>query len=123
MNMTNVKHLFTKAYTLMKERESELTDYLFCCSKVPEPIIEIRYYRSKVRRSRTSQNPQFIESETGADFALALRINLPGVLKIERSILGQAKVIGKNSGAIEQNQLEALLSVGGAESAHTLCGV
>lgn len=111
------QHLFTKVYTLMRERQKELTDNLLCCSRVHDPVIELRYYKSKVKRSQNSKNPQFIESETGADFALALRIDLPGILRIERSVLGQAKVLDKKSTPINEDQLETILSVGGAESA------
>jgi len=114
---TQCQHLFTKIYTLMRGRQQELTEHLLCCSKVRDPVVELRYYRSPVRRSRSIKSPQFIESETGADFALTLQIDLPDILQAERSVLGQAKVLDSPSAQFNEDQLNKLLDVGGPESA------
>ena len=112
------QYLFTKMYTLMQERRRELTKNLLCCSKIKDPVVEIRYYRSRVKRTKTSERPQFIESETGADFALAIEVDLPGVIQVSRSILGQAKIIDNNeSTLIDKEQLDNLIETAGPESA------
>ena len=111
------QHLFTKIYTLMQERQNELTEHLLCCAKVSDPVIELRYYRSRIRKDKTSGDKQFVEKETGADFALTLGINLPGILQAERSVLGQAKVMKLPSIELDVNQMKTLLNVGGPESA------
>src|SRR6185369_7794365 len=66
------QYLFTKMYSVMQERASDLTEAVLCCSRIPDPVVELRYYRSRVKRSTKKPDPQFIEGETGADFALVL---------------------------------------------------
>ena len=87
------QYLFTKMYTLMQERQDEMTKAVLCCSRIPDPVVELRYYRSRVKRSKKQPDAQFIEGETGADFALVLDINFPGILQAQRSVLGQAKIL------------------------------
>ncbi len=110
-------HLFTKIYTLMEERQRELTANLLCCSRINNPVVELRYYRSKRYRKKSYDRPQFVEKETGADFALALRVDLPGTLQAERSVLGQAKISESPSVDFNLDQLDVLLQTGGSESA------
>lgn len=110
------QHLFTKLFTIMQQNTDELTEALLCCSKVPDPVLMLGYYRSRIRRSRTSADPQFIESETGADFALTLEVDLPNVLRANRSVLGQAKIIGPKPISIKKDQLRMILKVAGPES-------
>lgn len=110
---------FVKAYTLMRERERNarvLTSALLCCSKIADPVLVLRYYRSRVRRSSEREEPQFIESETGADFALTIQVNLPGVLRAERSVLGQGKILEQGTTSLDVSQLQTLLRVAGPES-------
>jgi hypothetical protein len=111
------QYLFTKMYTLMQERVNDLTHAILRCSKIPAPIVELRYYRSRIKRGRKQSNAQFIEGETGADFALVLDVNLPNVLQAQRSVLGQAKILDGSSLALDNEQLERILQVGGPESA------
>ena len=111
------QHLFTRIYTLMEDRRDELSSHLVCCSRIPDPVVELRYYRSRAKRDKSEGDPQFVEKETGADFALTLGIDLPGVLEAERSVLGQAKIIGSPSSALDIRQLDTLLAVAGSESA------
>jgi len=79
-------------------------------------MVEIRYYRSVPRRSHKLGGPQLVESETGADFALTLEVQVPGEISADRSILGQAKLVDKASFPIPSYQLEMLLKVAGPES-------
>ncbi len=111
------QYFFTKLFTAMRERQKELTENLLCCSMIPKPIVELRYYRSKIRRSQQNELPQFIERETGADFALTINVNLPKLLNSQRSILGQAKIMGSNGIKLDEDQLKQLLSIAGPESA------
>lgn len=116
--------LFTGIYTLMKYRQEEFTRHLLCCSKIPDPVVELRYYRSRVKRDRANGKPQFIEKETGADFALALQIDLPDLIQAERSVLGQAKILSDRVAHLNKCQLDKLLEVAGPESAaYMLWGV
>lgn len=111
------QHLFTKLYTLLASNQRELTRCLLCCSKIPEPILILRYYRSRVRRRQGMADAQFIESETGADFALCLQVDLPGMLQTQRMVLGQAKILDRHSSALNDEQLGKLLAAGGPEAA------
>jgi hypothetical protein len=111
------QYLFTKTYTLMQERHQQLTRHLLLCSKIPDPVVELRYYRSRRKRDQSAKDPQFVEKETGADFALTLNIDLPGVLQAERSVLGQAKIITPPSSSLDIHQLNNLLRQAGSESA------
>ena len=70
---TQCQHFFTKLYTLMQVNQDDLTKALLCCTRIADPVIEIRYYRSVPRRSQKRGGPQLVESETGADFALHAR--------------------------------------------------
>lgn len=114
---TQCQHLFTKIYTLMQERSDDLTKKVLCCSKIPDPVVELRYYRSRVKRSKEQLGVQFIEKETGADFVLIIDINFPGTFQAQRSVLGQAKILVKDNLVIDNKQLQQLLRVGGPESA------
>jgi hypothetical protein len=104
-------------YTLMQERADDLTEAVLCCSRIPAPVVELRYYRSRVKRVRKQSDPQFIEGETGADFALVLDVNFPSILQAQRSVLGQAKILDRSTLALDDEQLEQILRVGGPESA------
>lgn len=119
---TQCQHFFTKAFTLMKTREDDLTKALLCCSRVKDPIMEFRYYRSVPRRSRKRKSPQLVEGETGADFALTLGAEVPGEISADRSVFGQAKIIDNQSIPISAQQLDTLLSFAGPESATYRCG-
>lgn len=110
------QHLFSKMYALMQAGQRDLSNALLCCSRVPNPVVELRYYKSRVRRKKGGAKSQFVEKETGADFALTLRVDLPGVLQAERSVLGQAKILGRPSVELDIEQLDLLLKVAGAES-------
>ena len=114
---TQCQHFFTKAFSLMHENQAELTKALLCCSKIEDPVMEIRYYRSVPRRSRRQRNPQLVESETGADFAITLQANVPNKILADRSVFGQAKIIDNSGIQISGQQLDALLSFAGQESA------
>jgi hypothetical protein len=114
---TQCQHLFSKMYTIMQQRQEELSSALLCCSRIPDPVVELRYYRSQVRRDRQAERPQFVEKETGADFALALRVDLPEVLQAERSVLGQGKRLSPPSADLNVGQLRDLLDAAGPESA------
>ena len=111
------QYLFTNIYTVMQEREADLTEAVLCCSKIPDPVVELRYYRSRVKRSGEQPKAQFVEGETGADFALVLNVSFPNVLQAQRSILGQAKILDRASTQINSDQLKQILRVGGPESA------
>ena len=78
-------------------------------------MIEYRYYQSR-RRSKTGET-RFVEKETGADFALTVSVDLPGVVETQRSILGQGKVVRGATTPVDRKQLERLLTVAGSESA------
>jgi hypothetical protein len=110
------QHLFTKVYTLLQSRAGALSRMLLRSTNVRDPVVELRYYRSKVRRTRREPRAQFVEADTGADFAFTLAIDLPDLLKAERSVLGQAKILGDRGAAIEPEQLQQLRSVAGPES-------
>lgn len=114
---TQCQHFFTKAFTQMQMKQDELTKALLCCSKVQQPVLEIRYYRSVPRQSRKRRNPHLVESETGADFALTLQVDVPDDIFAERSVFGQAKLIDDQSIPIGAHQLNTLLSFAGPESA------
>jgi hypothetical protein len=111
------QYLFTRMYALMQERTNDLSKAVLCCSKIPDPVIELRYYRSRVKRSKNKSQPQFIEKETGADFALVLDVNFPGILQAQRSVLGQAKILKSSAAIIDDYQLERILQIAGPESA------
>lgn len=111
------QYLFTKMYTLMQGRQDDLTKAVLCCSRIPDPVVELRYYRSRVKRSKKQPDAQFVESETGADFALVLDVSFPGILQAQRSVLGQAKILDGSSIALDDQQLEQILRVAGPESA------
>jgi hypothetical protein len=111
------QYLFTKIYTLLQSRQAGLTRLLLRSTDLRDPVVELRYYRSKVRRTRQGARAQFVEAETGADVAFALKVDLPGVLKAERSVLGQAKILSNNGAVIEPEQLQHLRAVAGPESA------
>ena len=111
------QHLFTKMYTLLQSRAGGLSRMLLRSTDFRNPVVELRYYRSRVRRARQGSRAQFVEAETGADFAFALAIDLPGVIKAERSVLGQAKILSDAGVVIEPEQLQQLRTVAGPESA------
>ncbi len=67
---TQCQHLFTCIFLSLKEEEQTLTDYLIHDSLISDLLVEFRYYRSKRRRNRNDKRIQFVERETGADFAL-----------------------------------------------------
>jgi hypothetical protein len=113
---TQCQHFFSTLYALMQMQQAELTKALLCCSRVKDPVIEIRYYRSTPRRSRKRGGPQLVESETGADFALTLSVLVPGEVTADRSVLGQAKVVDDDSVPIPAQQLTTLLEFAGSVS-------
>jgi hypothetical protein len=100
----------------MQTQQAELTKALLCCSRVKDPVIEVRYYRSTPRRSRKRGDPQLVESETGADFALTLQVAVPDEVKADRSVLGQAKLVDDESVPIPIQQLNNLLEFAGSVS-------
>jgi hypothetical protein len=111
------QYLFTKMYTLMRDRQEELSRVVLCCSSIPDPVVELRYYRSRVKRSKTQTGPQFIEGETGADFALVLDVSFPDILRAQRSVMGQAKILEGPSVRLDDDQLDQIIRVAGSESA------
>jgi len=113
---TQCQHFFTKVFTLFRTYEADLTRALLCCSRLQDPVIEMRYYRSVPRRSSRRGGPQLVESETGADFALTLEVAVPGEIAADRSVLGQAKLVDLYSVPIPASQLEKLLGFAGPES-------
>jgi hypothetical protein len=108
------QHFFSKLYARFQHDRAQLTRALICCSRIPDPVLELRYYRSSRRRSKGAP---FGENTTGADFALALRVDLPGVIQAERSTLGQAKVFDNGSCRVDGEQCELLRKTAGAEGA------
>jgi hypothetical protein len=113
---TQCQHFFTKLYTLMQTHQAELTQSLLCCSRVKDPVIELRYYRSVPRRSRKRGGPQLVETETGADFAFTLQVAVPDEIRADRSVLGQAKLVDDESVPIPIQQLNSLLEFAGPMS-------
>lgn len=111
------QHFFTKLFSLLGHCERELSESLRCCSKIPDVYMEIRYFRSVSRRSKQRQRPQLVESETGADFALTLEVNIPHHIHTNRSVLGQAKLADPTGVPIAEKQLADLLATAGPESA------
>ena len=114
---TQCQHFFTRLYTLMQAQQADLTKALLCCTRAPDPVVEIRYYRSVPRRSRKRGGPQLVETETGADFALTLQVEVPGEIAADRSVIGQAKLVDDRSIPIPAQQLETLLEFAGSVSA------
>lgn len=110
-------HFFAKAYSQLQAASGDLTEALLCCSKIGDPVLELRHYQSVRRRNSKRKRPQLVENVTGADFALTLEVDVPGDIRADRSVLGQAKLIDDGGIPIARMQLDSILQSGGPESA------
>lgn len=112
---TQCQHLFTASFVSLRNQESVLTRYLLEDSLVPHLVVEFRYYRSKRRRNSRDRRIQFVEAETGADFACSLMINLPNIANTQRHVLAQAKLVKSARIRLDAQQLTTLEEATGGE--------
>jgi len=105
---TQCQQLFTEMFTTLRLNQERLTDLLQANAEVPNLRVECRYYHSKRRRNHKDDRVQFVEKETGADFALVLLVFLPNLVMAQRHVLGQVKLVRGGSIGIDRAQLTTL---------------
>jgi len=106
---TQCQHLFTSIFLRLQQYKHQLTDFLNQDSLIPQLKVEFRYYRSHTRRNSTDRPvQQFVEKETGADFAFTLCVDLPNVAFTQRHVLAQAKLIKSSKLRVDLEQLATL---------------
>lgn len=120
---TQCQHLFTSLFQDLRAQETLLSQALRQDSAVPDLCVEFRYYRSRRRSNYQDRRIQFVESETGADYALALLVDLKNIAHIQRHILAQVKLIKAGSVRVNQPQMRLLEeSAGGEFGLYTIWG-
>ncbi len=113
---TQCQHLFTRIFSRLQAQQERLSDYLVTDSRIRDLVMVLRYYRSRRRRRGGLEDLiQFVESETGADFALSLKIDLADIAEMNRHTLGQAKLIEADRIRIDRDQLQKIDEAAGGE--------
>ncbi|MCX7049613.1 MAG: hypothetical protein NTX50_29525 [Candidatus Sumerlaeota bacterium] len=120
---TQCQHLFTSIFTMLRTEEHRLSQLLITDSKICDLRVEFRYFRSCRRKNHHDKRIQFIESETGADFALGLMVDLKDIACAQRHVLAQVKLIKNGAIRINRNQLDLLeRSAGGEQGLYAMWG-
>lgn len=112
---TQCQQLFSELFTTFRNRQPELSGYLVADSAIENLVVEFRYYRSRRQRNHRDDRVQFVEQETGADFALAQLVYLEDIAVVQRHVLGQAKLIEGTRIRIDRTQIATLRQAAGGE--------